>query len=379
MREYDKKKTFTTRALTSLIGGASLTTLLASAAHAQTSVTLYGYLNTDIEHVQASGGQGQAVPGGWRMVNDLSKIGMRGSENLGNGYKAIFQLEGTVGINNGSGSSLNNRDSFVGLDTPYGTLTMGFQQTPYKNASWIPIDPFVTNTIAGANSIMGNGFTSAGNAQSPASFDRRQANGVTYFTPTWRGLSAQLAYSLPNEKTALSTPSLFSGALLYRHGPIYLAYAYEQHNSYFGPGTTDTGHKIAASYQWGRLSLRAAGERLRYEPTPGTWLARIAWQLAAVYRTGPHILRLSYVQAQAATGNATVGVGGIAAPGADGGARQIALGYGYTLSKQTELYAIYSRLINRGRSAYNFSTNQVAGISPGANVSGYGIGIVHTF
>jgi predicted porin len=356
---------------------AAVAILASASGMAADSVTLFGLLNTDIENVRGSGGAG--IPSTWRESNNLSFLGMKGAEDLGGGWRAFFQIQGNVFLNRGAGG-VNDRDTYVGLGGPYGQLSMGFQLTPYRASTWFPIDPFFMNTIAGANSIMGNGFFPGGNAQGNSSFDRRQANGVLYTSPNWRGLTGQVMYSLPNEKTATQTPSLLSTSLSYQSGPIYLSYAYEQHNSYFGPGTTDNGHRFGIAYGFGQLSVRGAAERLHYEPTPSTFANRWAWQMAAVYQWSVNnTFKVSYIQAQAATGNAKVAIGGMGPPGVDSGARQISVGYDYTLSKRTTLYALFSRLMNRSGTSYNYSTNPLPGSVTGMTLTGFGVGMTHAF
>ncbi|MGF6597191.1 putative porin [Paraburkholderia sp. GAS448] len=362
------------RARTAVLAAATL--FASSSSMAADSVTLFGYLNTDIENVRASGGAG--IPSTWRESNNLSFWGMKGTEDLGGGWRAFFQIQGNIFVNRGAGG-VNDRDTYVGLAGPYGQLSMGFQLTPYRASTCMPIDPFFMNTIAGANSIMGNGFFPGGNAQGDSSFDRRQANGVLYTSPNWHGVTAQVMYSLPNEKTATQTPSLLSTSLAYQSGSVYLSYAYEQHNSYFGHGTMDYGQRFGAAYTYGSLSVRGAAERLHYEPTPSTYTNRWAWQLAAVYQWTVQSIKVSYIQAQAATGNATVPIGGIGRPGVDSGARQIALGYDYALSRRTTLCAIFSRLMNRSGTSYNYSTNPLPGQVAGMTLTGFGVGIAHSF
>jgi predicted porin len=240
------------------------------------------------------------------------------------------------------------------------------------------IDPF-TSGIFASNGIMGNGFTTAANAVAPASFDRRQKNLVQYFTPEYQGWNARFAVSAREEASGASNPGMASGLLTYDNGPLYLAYGVEQHRDYFAAGTRDIGHKIGAAYSFGDTRLRAAWEYLRYEPTVATSVSRNAWQLAATHTSGPHILRASLVRALDAHGNATVSVGGIVRPGADSGATQYALGYGYTLSKRSELWASYTRVRNGRNAAYNLSANPVPGLTAGQDPSGAGVGIMHKF
>jgi predicted porin len=106
---------------------------LSASAYAQSSVTLYGIIDTGIEyvsHANAAGDNVVRMPG---ITGELpSRWGLRGSEDLGNGYKAVFTLESgfnTRGGDMGQGGRLFGRQSWVGIATPYGQLSFGRQYT----------------------------------------------------------------------------------------------------------------------------------------------------------------------------------------------------------------------------------------------------------
>jgi len=358
--------------------------LLAASALAQTNVQIYGFFNVDFENVEADGGSGNDLPSRNRVSNNLSHIGFRGTEELGNGLKAIFQLESGVWLDGSpptpAAASLGSRNSNLGLQhNKFGILFYGIWETPYKLATSIPLDPFFTNTIAGANAILGNGFASGGNGAVPASFDRRINNTVNYWTPKWAGFFGRLAYAANEEKNNVIDPSLWSLSAAYENGPLYVVYAYERHEDFFASGTDDTGHKIGIGYTFGNTRVRAVFERLRYEPTTNTDLRRDAWQIAATHTIGQHTFRVSYVRAEESEGDATVTIGGVGPADTDSGARQISLGYGYALSKRTEVYAIYVNLKNDRTALYNLSTNPLGGLQAGQDPEGFGLGIRHTF
>jgi predicted porin len=72
-------------------------------------------------------------------------------------------------------------------------------------------------------------------------------------------------------------------------------------------------------------------------------------------------------------------VGGAGRPGPDTGAVQYTVGYGYALSKRSELWAAYTRTRNAARAAYNPSANPIPGMAAGQDPSGAGVGITHKF
>ncbi|MFJ3055484.1 porin [Herbaspirillum sp. NPDC087042] len=340
------------------------------------TVTIYGFLKVDAENVWASGangGQGRIA----RISNNLSVLGFKGVEDLGGGLQAFFQIESNVGVDTGAGSFADRNDN-VGLRGSLGEIFAGQYETPYRFVSVYAIDPFTAGIFA-SNSIMGNGFTTAANAQSPASFDRRQKNLVQYATPNLGGLVGKIAYAAREERTATSDPSLVSALLTYENGPLYLAYGHEEHKDYFAGGTVDTGNKFGAAYSLGNTRLRFVWERLRYEPTTSTSLRRDAWQLALTHNVGNGQWRASYVRAGRSSGNATAGIGGIGKPGSASGAQQVSLGYGYNLSKRTEVWGAVTKIFNEQNASYNLSANPIPGLSAGQSPAGVGLGITHKF
>jgi predicted porin len=236
------------------------------------------------------------------------------------------------------------------------------------------IDPFANNTIAGINGIMGNGFGQGGNAAAISSFDRRQNNSAQYWSPKFGGFSARLMYGVNEEKTATSNPNMWSALATYDKGPLYAALACERHNSYFAAGTTDEACRIAGAYSIGGLRLRGSYEQLQFQPKPGTEVKRKAWFLGATYAYGHHFIRASYIDALKSTGNATVAVGGIGAPGGDTAAKQYVLSYAYAFSKRTEVYVFGVKIDNGRNAVYNVPTNPLIGLVAGQDPQGFGIG-----
>lgn len=347
-----------------------------AAASSGSSVSIYGFLKADVEVVSASG-EGSSGESLKRLSNNLSVLGFRASEDLGRGLVAWAQIESNARVDTGDGP-WGGRNTGIGLRSPWGDLLMGQWETPLRFVSVYAIDPFTAGIFA-SNGIMGNGFATAANAAAPSSFDRRQPNLIQYSSPVLNGISGRIAYALSEEKTATTAPDLISGLLSYNAQGLYLAWGHERHRDYFGPGSLDVANRLGAAYSFGKTRLRAAWERLQYEPAAGQNLRRDAWQLAVTHDIGQGQLRASYVRAEKAQGNATQGLGGIGAPGVDSRAQQVSLGYGYHFSKRTEVWGAWTLIRNGQGAIYNLSANSFPGLKPGQDPRGLGLGITHKF
>jgi predicted porin len=265
---------------------------LAGTVHAQDNVQVYGRLNVALEHVDNGRSFSQT-----RETNNRSVLGFRGSEDLGGGLKAIFQVEGTISPDTGAGS-LAARDTRVGLAGPFGTVFLGHWTTAYNNAT-SSLDPFYPTT-AGYMSVMGNGSAAdSDNVADTSSFDRRQSNTIHWWSPDWHGLTLRVTHAMNEERPASGAkPSLTSAAAIWEHGPWYAVLAHERHHDYQGPGRNDTGSKAALAYQFGATRVAFIAERLEYETATGD-LARNDYYLSVLHTIGPHVIRFGIRRASA--------------------------------------------------------------------------------
>lgn len=369
---------------------AAMTALASASIYAQTNgVTIYGRLNVDLDSVRASGGSGAGVASTTRLTSNSSLIGFRGEEDLGGGMKALFQIENSVGLDTGTGTFVG-RNSGVGIGGHYGTLIMGQWDTPYKSVT-TRLDPFGDTTIAGYGAVLyGDASNTAANAANRNSFDRRQRNVIQYWSPNVAGFSGRFAYGVNEEKGTCAVacdPKLWSLSAAYEKGPLFLTAAYEQHNEYANTATAQTQDKalkLAGSYAFGDTTVSALAERLKYSGNlAATGLPKVfavgtatdatlnALWLAVVHKIGPNTLRLALGKSQELKLNSG------SAPGTD--ARYVALGYGYTFSKRTEAYAMFTKINNGSNSRNDFAVNGMGGVTAGANPQGIAVGMIHTF
>src|SRR4030095_10901532 len=149
---------------------------------------------------------GQDFESRGRVTSNSSNIGFRGTEELGVGLKAFFQVESQVNVDDGTSSGFwASRNSGVGLLGNWGQFILGQWDSPYKVAT-VRIDPTGDVGIGGYGGIIGStGGTTAGqggsNFAQRASFERRVSNVVQYWTPTWSGGSARFCRRAPPTDT----------------------------------------------------------------------------------------------------------------------------------------------------------------------------------
>src|SRR5260370_6783261 len=117
--------------IASLVAGMGMAA--SASVQAQSSVTVYGIVGVGVEYANHILQGGRSSSGVREQSGNLagSRWGFKGSEDLGGGYKAVFTLESGFNLNNGTlgqGGRLFGRKAFVGLSTPYGTVTLGRHQ-----------------------------------------------------------------------------------------------------------------------------------------------------------------------------------------------------------------------------------------------------------
>ena len=337
--------------------------VLSAPAHAQTaSVTLYGRLNLDVEVVNGSQGGVDCPdncpnPSQYRVSSNASMFGVRGSEPLGGGVNAIFQVESKLFLDTGGGI-LAGRESFLGFQSPLGTVKLGFFLSPYDD-----IQPIFGNAPTLTTSILSTGALWAQAYLGPAlagGFDGRLANSVRYDSPTLAGFNGSVQYS-----SAEGAPTTNSGIVsvggFYNNGPVQLGAAYELHHNIRGTvdaPLSDTAYSIAGGYQFEGFRIGGVYERLRYDATPSTDLTRDFYGIGLTVDAGPGLLYGYWGRAGDGKGSAANGsnVGGLV-KGESTGATQWEVSYTYLLSARTLFYGGYVKINNQSNASYTFDTN----------------------
>ena len=198
--------------------------LFAGSAYAQSSVTLYGIVDTSIHYINNANQAGNSVTQMESGAVSNSRWGLKGSEDLGGGNKALFVLESGFNSDSGTMSSkgtLFNRQSFVGLSNKdLGTITLG-RQYNFGFTTGGNFDPLGVGNYDG-NSWMYYGLTGL-----------RESDMLKY-EGKWNGLSVGLAYGFGEVPGAASQNSYVGGTVAYEFGPAYIGAFAQQHKDIAG-------------------------------------------------------------------------------------------------------------------------------------------------
>jgi predicted porin len=385
---------------------------LSLSAFAQSSVTLYGIVDAGLNFTVGSqkavvggrpvggGNQLALYDGAYGLTN--SRWGLKGVEDLGGGMKALFILENGFMVNTGAlaqGGAEFGRQAWVGIDSPYGRVTLGRQYDPFVG---------VVSPLSAAWQFGGYLLTHPDDVDNLLS-TRRLNNSIKYTLPKIYGLSAEALYSVGGVAGSLSRNQAWGMAVGYDGGPLQAGVGYltvrNPNVSFYGSnpnGTGVTGNNLGslgsatagqsnpvfagfasanaynlfgagASYTINGATAGVLYTNVRYTglgdvttsgPNPLGYMGTAAVNTAEVslrYSILPSIL-----VGVMASGTRLASVGGH-----DGAwYRQFGIGADYLLSKRTTLYATATYQ----RASGTDSTGQpavasISGLSPSANGS----------
>jgi predicted porin len=380
--------------------------LASTAAFAQTNVTIYGIV--DYGYTYRFDGRNllaasptipnNSTPNSASQLNggqqSGNRLGFKGTEDLGNGLKAVFLMEQGFMLDTGemqSSSSFYNRQAYAGLSGGFGTVVGGRLYTPhYTFVSGL--DPFGAGTVGrynnvysvAAGAVPGSAF---GNLTDPVRVD----NAIAYISPSFGGFTVTGAFS-NNASGADSTSNnaanntVYAVLGQYNSGALTLGANYH----YIAAGTQAVGAlpaqwandvqnftlggsfdfkvaKVMALYSWNNVNLNQGASLL----VPSDFTLN-NYMLGATVPFGKFAAKGSYIYSD---GNSSVG-----------DAQQVALGLDYNLSKRTNFYSAYSWIDNSGSRMNavgdaSFAGTYGAGNGYGAGVwqQGFQVGLRHMF
>lgn len=334
---------------------------------AMADAILYGKLHASIDwaNVNAIGSDylGWGLNGGGRIPGEgrASRIGVKGSEDLGNGLKAIYQVELGVqlaeenskygnpksagNLASGADNTVYMRNTFVGLASDWGTLVIGRNDTPMKTST-AKLDLFA-DTMADNNSTLG--FN-----------DVRADNAVAYISPNLSGFQLAGAVVASGGSTAGfgynnnadTIGDAYSIAGIYSNGPFYASVAYESlgNELYMDTATSDAGEGafgyVGEDYtkwrvglgllNWNGFSLTGLYEEQDFGSTNAVLNGRTLWQVQAGYAFGNEMIKAMYGQGErdAVVSDTTW----------DEGYQTWAIAFDHNFSKRTKAYVVYTEV-----------------------------------
>ncbi len=331
-----------------------------------------------------------------------SNWGLLGSEDLGGGMKAQFQLEGTAPVDTGGdGSPLFSRNTFVGLTGNFGTIHLGNMDTIFKSyGDVLGILGFSSGSWMSSSSVLR--VAAFGNKNS--TFHIRAANSAQYESPEMGGFTVGVQYApgdpgtLLEAKTATRNPYLVSMGVHYDQGPWYFALAHEIHNDYFGgSGSMATGltnltdlavNSNDTATQFSTVYKVAKGHQIEFDVIRKNYNenATVTGRFSS-YNNMAYLLSMeshwtkqwtTAVQYDSANaGSCTlVNTAVCSTMGLNGS--KVTLAARYNLSKRTALFGSVGRLTNGTSAQYSnadFSNKPNAGEA----ISDFALGISHSF
>ncbi len=410
---------------------------LSTAAFAQTNVTIYGVADVSGQgisqnNVKGANASANGYNGGnvFALQSNSSLMGFKGTEDLGNGLKALFQAETTINLtgsqhsgagngnsaiamNNGNGVFTAMRDSFIGLNSKYGTALGGYLSTPFRSSlTSFAVEPGATGSMQIDKQMGGMRFGNSGVQFSSAV----RATAIAYAMPTLYGFDASIAYTgSANQGTTNSTTLTTCNAT----ADTSACTATPQSAWGFNLGWTGYGVNVKGAFQQANNN---------YNSGTNTGIGNVgqvgdytSYLVGAGY-TGVQNLKLSavYVRNTLGTNGSTGGAGTITPNGAgkltnnqlyagvgyrmgnweptvsatwssdvDGssvqqlGSRQWQARVGYYLSKRTQVYGLISNLNNSANQNYTFG-QQTSALGTSSNTTGsnlftYGAGLRTSF
>jgi len=325
--------------------------MMSTAAHAQSSVTLFGLIDTGVTYVSnQSGNHNIKMDDG---VNGPNLWGMRGVEDLGGGTKAIFELVNQFQVNNGQfmpNASLFSRTSLVGLvNDRAGKLTLGNQYDFMTDSLY-----FAGNDPAEISghfyAFRAGPFQKLALPQNPTgAFDwdrmagERIANSVKYVTPVFDGFSAGAMYGFGNVAGSVGTGNSTSFALNYTANSFGANAAYTNIKYYTAgsPQVSVRNWGVGAHYRFGSWFTNALFTTVHNSANGGSVYEG---SVGAQYRITPALATgASYMYMK---GNSVVD---------NNHAHQVAAIVDYSLSKRTSVYVLglYQRASSGGFAQIN--------------------------
>lgn len=410
---------------------------LSSAAFAQSNVTISGQMRVAVDNVRSGGATAANadLTSRTRVTDQNSNLKFAGTESLGGGLTAFWQVESAIGTDNNIGTTGSNvgttntatvgtRNTAIGLRGAFGEVFIGKWDAHYNSMANVEgaglADglALAANSLTLLNSINGTAITGSG----------RNNNTINYLSPNMSGFQVFAQYGTGAEATTAlqaKKDNSLNLRLQYNNGPIAVSYSYLANNgtgagvptaagtftciSATGAITTGNAACPATSTAIGGASAAATlgqGNDVRSNRFGGaytfpmglkvglvwdkskntaktaveTYRERSAWVLPVSYKMGNNTFSLSYGKTNNVGAEATAAAAVTTATGA----KMTMLGYEYAMSKRTSVSATYIQVNNDTNAVYDFwhPSSNVSGagaVPAGSDPRMWSFGMKHTF
>ncbi len=309
----------------SLIALAVASVFIAPVALAQT--TMYGLVSGSLEMVDSGAPTNNKTT---QIASNSSRLGFKGSEKLdAAGLSAFWQLESNLKLDVPVGTTLGDRDAFVGLKSDsMGSLILGSGGTPYRGATR-GLDLLRENTSARNYEHMGNRIT--GVVGTADRLDGGGTNVLAYVSPTMGGVNVTVAKGF--DETAPTNAGASFITVKYNGGPIYATVAQGTFNH---SGTSDTtGTKVGGGYTTDAFTVNAVLENIAFTDGANETTYRNMYLGGKYNISKTDSVMLGITKAGDTERNNVSSTDGY---------RHIAAGYYHNMSKATTVYALIAKI-----------------------------------
>lgn len=285
------------------------------------SVTVYGRLDVSLDRTDKDG-----VPKDNAVVDDASRLGFRGTEDLGGGLKAVFGIEYGFRADTGEFSSASAplRNAYVGVVGPFGAVAMGRLDSANPTGS-----PLYSQNLKAADAVVHDAGAPAFGTDVLNSRNR-VSNAVGYMSPNFSGVTVRARGYLAGPAASEDDGKKLDIGVNYENGPVYAGVGYGKNR-----GTTtdaapldkmDNKVQVVGSYDFGAIRAYGILGRDKFIGVPRTKVGY--WLVGATYEEGPHVVTANYMERDKRSNP-------------DGKSNAFQIGYSYLLSKRSRLYVLH--------------------------------------
>ncbi len=340
----------------------------AGAVNAQSSLTLYGIVDLFGQYANGADSIVRLQSGG---LNG-SRFGVRGSEDLGGGMRAILTLETGINADDGTvgqGGVFWGRQSFVGLATRYGQATLGRQYSSVYIAT-SDFSAFANGPYGASTAVIGGfgtyepvrGTGDAAGSSTGLGGPARVNNSVKYETPSLAGFRIGALYGFGEISEGLTDDRTYDIYARYTAGPLDAMISYVADKSSI---TTLNAQTLTAAAAFKLGTLRVLGGYLQTDDRSAANADGKGYWVGGEYGFGANLVRAQYVANTPDAANIDT--------------QALGVGYQYDLSKRTALYSSVTHFKNEGRARWHGGVPAGVATATDSDITEVVLGIRHSF